>query len=148
MPSCGPDSQTCMPRRPVSTRKERIARDYPAMTRVVLATPTLDDEDEFLAANLASQAYHRPFAYNPMTASDYRGYLRTLGERKIGFFARHRADGGIVGWTNLSEIIRGNFRNAYLGYCGYAGYAGQGYMTEALTLVLREAFGVERLHRV
>ncbi len=118
------------------------------MTRVVLATPTLADEDEFLTANRASQAYHRPFAYNPMTAKDYRTYLRSLGERKLGFFARHRDDGGLVGWINLSEIIRGNFRNAYLGYCGYAGYAGQGYMTEALTLVLREAFAVEKLHRV
>src|SRR3954452_5511300 len=97
MPSGGPDSQTCMPRRPVSTRKERIARDYPAMTRVVLSMPTLADEDEFLAANLASQAYHRPFAYNPMTASDYHASFGSLGERKHGCLARHRADGGLVG---------------------------------------------------
>src|SRR3954452_3518971 len=137
-----------MPRRSVSTRKERIARDYPAMARVVLTTPTPDDEAEFLAANRASRRYHRPYAYNPETPEAYRAYLRNLGERKIGFFARVSDDGGLAGWINLSEIIRGNFRSAFIGYCGYANYAGRGYVTEALALVLREAFAVERLHRV
>src|SRR3954466_6776115 len=135
-----------MPRRSVSTRKERIARDYPAMARVVLSTPTPQDEAQFLAANLASRAYHRPYSYNPLTPADYRAYLLALGERKVGYFARTVADGTLVGWINLSEIIRGNFHNAYLGYCGYAGTAGQGYMTEALGLVLREAFVAEKLH--
>jgi len=118
------------------------------MARVVLTSPTLADEAEFLAANRAGQDYHRPFAYNPLTPEAYLAYLHSLGERKLGYFARARADGGLVGWINLSEIIRGNFRNAYVGYCGYANYAGQGYMTEALGLVLREAFVIEKLHRV
>jgi ribosomal-protein-alanine N-acetyltransferase len=118
------------------------------MARVVLSTPTLADEAEFLAANHASRAYHRPYSYNPLTSADYRLYLRSLGERKIGFFARSVADGSLVGWINLSEIIRGNFHNAYCGYCGYAPSAGQGFMTEALSLVLREAFVTEKLHRV
>src|SRR4051812_37822758 len=135
MPSCGPDSWTCMPRRSVSTRKARIARDYPAMARVVLTTPTLEHEAEFLAANRAGSSYHRPFSYNPLTPADYRAYLFSLGERKLGFFARTLAEGTLVGWINLSEIIRGNFRNAYLGYCGYPASAGRGYMTEALGLV-------------
>src|SRR5689334_16902863 len=100
MPSSGPDSYTCMPRRPVSTRKERIARDYPAMARVVLSTPTPDDEAEFLAANLASRAYHRPYSYNPLLPEDYRSYLYALGERKIGYFARTIDDGTLVGWIN------------------------------------------------
>jgi ribosomal-protein-alanine N-acetyltransferase len=132
----------------VSTRKERIARDYPAMARVVLSTPTLADEADFLAANLASRAYHRPYAYNPLTPADYRTYLFSLGERKLGYFARTVADGTLVGWLNLSEIIRGNFQSAFCGYCGYAASAGQGYMTEALGLLVREAFVMEKLHRI
>jgi ribosomal-protein-alanine N-acetyltransferase len=118
------------------------------MTRVVLTTPTLEDEAEFLAANEASRAYHRPYSYNPLTPEDYRAYLSSLGERKVGYFARVRGDGGLAGWINLSEIIRGNLCSAFVGYCGYAAYAGQGYMTEALSLVLREAFVTEKLHRV
>jgi ribosomal-protein-alanine N-acetyltransferase len=118
------------------------------MARVVLTTPTLEHEAEFLAANRAGSSYHRPFSYNPLTPADYRAYLFSLGERKLGFFARTLAEGTLVGWINLSEIIRGNFRNAYLGYCGYPASAGRGYMTEALGLVLREAFVTEKLHRI
>lgn len=118
------------------------------MARVVLTTPTLDDEDEFLAANHASRAFHRPWAYNPLTADAYRSYVRALSDRKVGYFARRRTDRALVGWLNLSEIVRGNFHSAYLGYCGYADSAGQGYMTESLSLVLREAFVTQHLHRV
>src|SRR3954469_12736308 len=137
-----------MPRRSVSTRKERIARDYPAMTRVVLTTPGPDDEAEFLAANDASRAFHRPWSYPPLHAQAYHAYLAGLGARKLGYFARRRADGALVGWLNLSEIVRGGFQSAYLGYHGYAGYAGQGYVTEALRLILRDAFVTQKLHRV
>jgi ribosomal-protein-alanine N-acetyltransferase len=58
------------------------------------------------------------------------------------------ADGAIAGSINLSEIVRGRFQNAYLGYQIGAPFARQGYMTEALQLALRVAFGRLRLHRV
>ena len=118
------------------------------MTRVVLTTPALEDEDDFLTANHAGLKYHRPWAYNPLTPEAYRAYLASLGERKIGYFARRSDSQALVGWINLSEIIRGNFANAYLGYCGFPAHAGQGFVTEALGLVLREAFGTHKLHRV
>jgi ribosomal-protein-alanine N-acetyltransferase len=119
------------------------------MARVVLTTPGPSDEAEFLAANAASRDFHRPWSYNPLTPEAYRAYLKQLGgERKIGYFAWARDGGALVGWINLSEIVRGNFQNAYLGYNGYAPSAGQGYMTEALRLVLREAFVTHKLHRV
>ena len=110
------------------------------MARVVLTTPTLEDEAAFLAANRASRSFHRPWAYHPLTPEAYRAYLATLGERKAGYLARRREDDAIVGWINLGEIVRGNFANAYLGYSGFAAHAGRGYMTEAVALVLREAF--------
>ena len=49
---------------------------------------------------------------------------------------------------NVSEIVRGPFRSAYLGYYAFVPHAGRGYMTEALTLALRWAFRGLRLHRV
>jgi len=116
------------------------------MTRVVLTTPGPEDEDVFLRANHESLSYHRPWSYNPLTPQAYRAYLAGLGERKLGYFAW--SGDALVGWINLSEIVRGNFQNAYLGYCGFAATAGRGYMTEALRLVLREAFVTERLHRL
>ena len=48
----------------------------------------------------------------------------------------------------MSQIFLGNFRNAYLGYSAFVPFAGQGYMTEALRLVLGEAFGPLGLHRL
>ena len=53
-----------------------------------------------------------------------------------------------LGLFNISEIVRGNFQNAFLGYGGVADFAGQGYMTEALELVLREVFTTLKLHRL
>jgi hypothetical protein len=57
-------------------------------------------------------------------------------------------DGAIVGGINVGEIVRGNFRSAYLGYQIGAPFAGRGYMTEALQLALAVAFGRPGLHRV
>jgi ribosomal-protein-alanine N-acetyltransferase len=49
---------------------------------------------------------------------------------------------------NVSEIVRGALRSAYLGYYGFAPYLGHGYMSEGMTLALRWAFGALRLHRL
>jgi ribosomal-protein-alanine N-acetyltransferase len=118
------------------------------MTRVELSTPTRADERDFLAAMAASRKLHRPWLYPPLTSEAYRAYLARLDTRKVGFLARRRDDGAIVGWLNVSEIVRFGFQNGYLGYGGIGGFAGQGYMTEALELVLREAFGPLGLHRL
>ncbi len=116
--------------------------------RVELSTPGPEDETAFLAAMRASQALHQPWIYPPMTAADYAGYLARLGERKLGYLARRIDDGAIVGWLNVSEIIRGALEGAFLGYAGTDGHTGQGYMSEALELVLHEAFETLGLHRL
>jgi len=54
----------------------------------------------------------------------------------------------LVGVINVSEIVHGAFRSAYLGYHAFVPHAGRGYMTEGLGLALRWAFGELRLHRV
>src|SRR4051812_40091079 len=148
MPSSGPDSTSASSRRSVATRCERIARDYPAMMRVELTTPAADDEADFLAAMIASRDLHAPWLNPPTTPAAYADYLGRLGERKAGFLARRREDGAIVGWLNVSEIVRGALEGAFLGYGGVAPFAGQGYMREALELVLEQAFQTLGLHRL
>lgn len=54
----------------------------------------------------------------------------------------------MVGLANITQIFLGGFRSAYLGYSAFFPHAAQGYMTEGLRLVLREAFGPLGLHRV
>ena len=116
--------------------------------RVELSTPGPADEAEFLAAMRASHALHNPWIFPPLTPEDYAGYLERLGERKAGFIARRVDDGAIVGWLNVSEIIRGALDGAFLGYAGVAGHTGRGYVSEALGLVLQEAVETLRLHRL
>jgi [ribosomal protein S5]-alanine N-acetyltransferase len=121
----------------------------PPRSRVVLRPPTPADEQEFLAHMQASRSVHRPWLYPPLTVGEYRAYLDRLADgRKVGYLACRREDGAIVGWMNVSEIVRGGFQSAFLGYGGVAAFSGQGYMTEALQLVLRDVFVRLRLHRL
>jgi ribosomal-protein-alanine N-acetyltransferase len=121
----------------------------PASARVILSPPTAADAADFLAAIHASRTLHRPWLFPPSTPVAYRDYLATLdGERKVGFLARRRTDRALVGWANVSEIVRGALQGAFLGYGGIAGYGGQGYMTETVRLVVRHAFSELRLHRL
>jgi ribosomal-protein-alanine N-acetyltransferase len=117
--------------------------------RVEISSPTRDDEAEFIAAMAASADMHRPWLFPPTTPEAYRAYLRRLiGDRKHGFLARRTSDGALVGWLNVSDIVRGALQGANVSYGGVAAHRGQGYMTEALELVLHEAFVTLGLHRL
>jgi [ribosomal protein S5]-alanine N-acetyltransferase len=119
------------------------------MARVVLRAPTAEDCDEFIARMRASRALHRPWIYMPETRERYAAYLtRTEDPRAAPYLACRTEDGAIVGFLNISEIVRGGFKSAFLGYGGVADFAGQGYMTEAMRLLLREAFTTVGLHRL
>jgi [ribosomal protein S5]-alanine N-acetyltransferase len=120
------------------------------MARVVVRTPTIDDQDEFIARMRASRSLHRPWITNmPETPERYAAYVgRAQDPRAAPFIACRVEDGAIVGFLNISEIVRGPFKSAFLGYGGVAGFERQGYMTEAMRLVLREAFTNLGLHRL
>jgi len=118
------------------------------MARVELSTPGPQDEADFIAAMTASADVHRPWLFPPVTPEAYRDYLGRLGERKQGFLARRATDGALVGWLNVSDIVRGALQGANVSYGGVAAFGGQGYMSEALELVLHEAFVTLGLHRL
>ena len=59
-----------------------------------------------------------------------------------------RATGAFVGVINISNIVRGLFRSAYLGYYAFAGFERQGLMSDGLRAVVRHAFGAMKLHRL
>jgi len=117
--------------------------------RVLLRPPTAKDGEEFARLNRASRRLNRGLAAPPVTQGQFAAYrARCRRANYAGFLICRVADGAIVGSVNLSEIVRGRFENAYLGYQVGAPFARQGYMTEALALALRIAFGPLRLHRV
>ena len=73
---------------------------------------------------------------------------RSESERFRGFVVCRVDDGQMVGVVNLSEIVGGIFRSAYLGYHAFGPFARQGYMTRVMPLVLAYVFTTMRLHRI
>jgi len=68
------------------------------------------------------------------TSKSFCAYLRRLGTPSHeGRLVVHRVSGDLVGVINVSEIVRGVLRSAYLGYYGFAPYVGHGYMLDAPT---------------
>ena len=117
--------------------------------RVYVREPLAGDRAEFLALVRASRAFLAPWSSPPADARAFREYLARCRRPDFeGMLLCRAADDRIVGAFNLSQIFRGNFRSAYLGYWVGAEFAGQGYMTDGLRLVLRQAFTALRLHRV
>ncbi|MFN2384132.1 MAG: GNAT family N-acetyltransferase, partial [Gemmatimonadota bacterium] len=85
----------------------------------------------------------------PTTPAQYAAYLgRCQQENHAGLFVCGAGTGAIIGAVDLSQIYHGPLQSCYMGYQIGAAYAGQGHMTEALNLVLRQAFTTRGLHRV
>ena len=117
--------------------------------RVLLRAPRPGDRDEVVRLNRASRRFYRGLVMPPVTPRQWAAYLaRRRRLDSPGFLVCRREDGAIVGGININEIVRGVFKSGYLGYQIGAPYARRRYMTEALALTLRIAFGRLRLHRV
>jgi ribosomal-protein-alanine N-acetyltransferase len=117
--------------------------------RVVVRAPELADAAEFTRAMKASRRYHGGYISMPTTEEAFAAYVRrNESDSRAMFLACRREDGAIVGFLNISEIIRGGLQQGFIGYGGVAEYGGQGYMGEAMQLVLAHAFGPLRLHRL
>ncbi len=117
--------------------------------RVYIRPPSRADGDEFIELMLSSRSFHRPWASAPTDADRFATYL--TDSRRPDFEALlvcRLQDRAIIGFFNISLIVRRSLQSAYLGYAAGKPYAGQGYMREGLDLVLRHAFLTIRLHRL
>jgi [ribosomal protein S5]-alanine N-acetyltransferase len=120
-----------------------------AADRVFLRGPVAADAQEFVSLMAASRTFHRPWATAPTDSERFAAYL--ADSRRPDFEAMlvcRRSDMAILGFFNLSQIVRRSLQSAYLGYAVGRPFAGQGYMREGIQLVLRRAFGELRLHRI
>ena len=116
---------------------------------VYLKRPTERDAGELIALNRASLKLHRGYVSPPTSDSQFTELLKRSSRAECACFLIYRSvDDRIVGAINLSQIFLGPFRCAYLGYYIGAPYARQGYMTEALRLMLAYAFMGLKLHRL
>ena len=117
--------------------------------RVLLRPPRKKDGGEFVAVNRRSKSFNRGLASPPTEAAQFDDYVKRSKRRDAAcFLICRKEDGAIMGSIALSQIFRGGFLSAYLGYQIGAEFARQGYMTEALQLMLRYAFVDLKLHRL
>jgi [ribosomal protein S5]-alanine N-acetyltransferase len=124
-------------------------REVLIASRVELHVPHLRDQAAWRDLVHASRSFHAGWVSTAATARAFAAYLaRAKQPSGACRLIRRRADGALVGAINLTEIVRGSLQSGYLGYYIGTAYAGQGYMTEALQLMLRLAFRQLRLHRV
>ena len=117
--------------------------------RLLVRSPMAPDERSFTTLAASSRRFHAGWVDPPVTAEEFAAYLRLSQE--IHFEALllvRREDRAILGAVNLSQIVRGGFRSAYLDYWIGAPYARQGYMREGLGLALDYTFRSLLLHRL
>ena len=118
-------------------------------TTVYIRVPERADSDEFLRLNRASIRFYQGLASPILTPQRFAEFLnRCQRDDFEGFLVCENDGDAIVGSINLSQIFRGGFQSAYVGYEVGAPFARQGYMTEALELVLKYAFNTMKLHRI
>lgn len=118
-------------------------------SRVWIDRLKYSDAGEVLAVNNASKDFHTPWASPPIDMAGFElWYGQMLAGPNLSFVIRRLAKGEIVGIVNLSQIVWGVFRSAYLGYYGSAAFAEKGYMKEGLSLVVQHAFRDIGLHRL
>jgi [ribosomal protein S5]-alanine N-acetyltransferase len=114
-----------------------------------VALPSPADCDEFIAAALQSAALHRPWVSAPDTPERFAAYLtRADREDQASYLIRHSDCGGLVGYVNINNIVRGSLRSGYLGYASFLSHARRGLMTPGLAAVITDAFAALGLHRL
>jgi ribosomal-protein-alanine N-acetyltransferase len=131
------------------TATERVGVVYASSERVYIRAPTRVDAAEFTALMRASREFHSPWATAPTDDERFAAYLADARRPDFAAMLLCRAqDDAIVGFFNLSQIIRRRLQSAYLGYAAGQPFAGQGYMRDGLELVLRHSFTTLELHRI
>jgi [ribosomal protein S5]-alanine N-acetyltransferase len=116
--------------------------------RVLISAPSPADAAEFTSAVRASDSL-QPWVDPPATAERFAAYLeRAAQQDRASFLIRHAECGALVGFANISNIVRGALQSGFLGYGGFASHAGSGLMTEGVGAVVAAAFTDLGLHRL
>ena len=117
--------------------------------KVYLRHPERSDLDELTERYRNSSELFKGFASTRFDSDTLQRLLDSNQADATETFVICRAeDQTIVGTITLSQIFRKAFQNAYLGYQLFDGFTGNGYMTEAVGIILKFAFKDLGLHRV
>lgn len=117
--------------------------------KVFLRYVASEDFDEMMQLFRESRKFFKGLVSPPNDRKEFENYVARNDEDASEFFVICRnEDEKIVGTINLSQIFRKVFQNAYLGYYLGVNYTRKGFMTEAINLTLKFAFGDLKLHRI
>ena len=117
--------------------------------RIALRPPAAADAREFAAAARASRALHGHWVSAPATPELFLAWRKRMAQpTHCALLACRRDTGEIAGVFNITNMVMGPFRGAFLGYYAFAGHEGQGLMAEGLRAVVRHAFKTLKLHRL
>jgi ribosomal-protein-alanine N-acetyltransferase len=117
--------------------------------RVYLRHPEASDFDEMLLRYRASHELFKGVASAKYDRPTFERLLESADtDTGKTFLICVVGTGAIAGQLSLSQIFYRGFQNAYLGYHLFSGFTGHGYMTEAVSMVLRYAFDRLKLHRI
>lgn len=125
--------------------------------RVYLRPPALTDYRPWSELRERNQFHLRDFEPEwPKDALSKDFFMRRLArqiknwERDQGyaFLIFSKQTQAVIGGININNVCRGAAQFASIGYWLDHDHQGEGYMTEALRLVLNHAFGSLRLHRI
>ena len=119
--------------------------------------PVMDDFPQWAALRQESRKFLEPWEPTWNEDEFKRGAFRrrlsvysdwAARDHGYAFFIFETSTNQLVGAISLSHVRRGAEQSATLGYWIGMKFAMQGYMTEALNLIVNHAFGTMGLHRV
>jgi ribosomal-protein-alanine N-acetyltransferase len=136
-------------------RRRPAARATPLLLtgrRVVVRSARPSDRAAYGALLRASAAHLAPWEPRHRDPTGRLRFDKLLAARADPSVVRalivRRRDGELLGQANLNQIVRGVAQSASLGYWLGGAHVGQGYMSEALGLLMRHAFRTLKLHRL
>jgi ribosomal-protein-alanine N-acetyltransferase len=119
------------------------------VSKILLEPLQPEDQAEFLAAVAASKRLHRPWVNPPASPELFQAFAQRMqGPVNHGFLVRMATTKQLVGFIEMTNIVRGVFQSGYLGYYVFAGHERQGLMTHAARLLVKKAFSELHLHRL
>lgn len=126
-------------------------------TRVVLRPPVMEDFQAWVALRAESRSFLEP--WEPIWSPDefsrrnFRLRLRAYkswaeADQALSFFVVAQSTGKLLGGITLGNIRRGVQQSGTLGYWIGEAYKRQGFMKEAVNILVEHSFQELGLHRV
>ena len=106
-------------------------------------------EGEYLRAVRGSIKTLKPWIEVIKTRKAFTQLIKAISAPEDkAYLIRRMGDGALVGVIEIRDIFMGHFKCGYLIYYAFNGFRGEGYMKEALSIIIERAFKKFKLHRL